>query len=439
MRRSRALLILTIVFGSLLFLELGCKKKSETITDPFNTGTDTRNQIVVISDLHCGADLAYAEMNGNRTHLTHLLERIRTSINVKELVLAGDIVDEWFVPATTDTYQGKDQADFVSRVAASNKDVFDKINAIIAEKVIKVTYVPGNHDLAVTPQNINRIMPGINQARDSNLLGLGTYYPDNCPRIAIEHGHRYDIMCAPDPIANQEIAPGTVMPVGYFSTRIATLSIVEGCTHNVDSFPTVSQNPSWGEDQKLMYEYWQVAKMVLSKAPINHYFNEKIIITHVNGFTQNYSVDDILPYQTTPGGTIKANLYDNMPGYWAARCVKNNVRVTIPAAKALETLTSVDSMSNSQYFNNPSSDVRIVVFGHTHVATLQNYINHSGQKAIYVNSGTWIDKIYPPAITTMNFVVITPQGTDASSQTSVSLYNFMGEVFTEMNSSTLRW
>ena len=63
--------------------------------------------------------------------------------------------------------------------------------------------------------------------------------------------------------------------------------------------------------------------------------------------------------------------------------------------------------------------------------------NYDNQKCIYVNSGTWIDK--NPNKTTMNFVVITPQSVDVSSQTLVKLYNFEKEVVTKMAEDSLRY
>jgi hypothetical protein len=36
-------------------------------------------------------------------------------------------------------------------------------------------------------------------------VGLGTYSPVGYPQIAIEHGHRYNFFCAPDPISNQDM------------------------------------------------------------------------------------------------------------------------------------------------------------------------------------------------------------------------------------------
>jgi len=436
--------LLQIVFAGFAFLLLfaicGCKKNQDTVYDPFNTGSGTRNLIVVISDIHLGADLSYAECNANVGPLAGLLEKIRSSQNVKELVIAGDLVDEWFVPATTDTYQGKDQADFVDRVAATNKAVFDQLRAIIMDGIIKVTYVPGNHDLTVTNDNIERILPGVNQSRDAGTLGLGTYSPDNYPHIAIEHGHRYNLFCAPDPISNQAVAPGTILPPGYFYTRIAALHVVQNDTVLTDTIPVVTPNQSGGASQQLLYNYWQFWNSSLTAFPIRNLFNEKMIVTNVNGFAGNFSVNDVLPYQATPGSTIAVNLFDGVQDSWPQRCVLNHVPVPIPTEYTMvnaSSNTAIDTMAYLQYFMNTLSDTRLVVFGHTHVPLVKTWVNHSGLKSVYVNSGTWIDS--NPKLTTMNFVIITPQNNDAASQTWVTLFNFQGGTFNEMNKESLRF
>ena len=67
-----------------------CDKSDPTDTeiDPFNNGVNERNMIVVISDLHLGADLAYAECNNNLKYLEKMLYKIKASPDVKELVIA---------------------------------------------------------------------------------------------------------------------------------------------------------------------------------------------------------------------------------------------------------------------------------------------------------------------------------------------------------------
>jgi UDP-2,3-diacylglucosamine pyrophosphatase LpxH len=395
--------------------------------------------IVVLSDLHLGADLNYAECKNNLPALEKLLKQIQSAPDVKELVIAGDLLDEWFVPAPIDTYQGKDQADFVRRIAAANKGVIDVLNKIIQGKDILVTYVPGNHDLTITAASVESILPGINQARDA-VLGLGTYSPADYPAIAIEHSHRYNIFCAPDPFSNQDIAPGTILPPGYFFTRIGALYKAQNFPPAGDTLPIVSKNITGDESQDLLYRYWKIWFGSVKGFPITNKFDEKIILTNLGGFTGSYSVDDLVPFQTSPGGVIDVNLYKGIQENWEARQTLNLVPVHIPTAEAIDSVAAVsetDRQASLQYFMNPVSDKRIVVFGHTHVPKICALENSAKEKCVYANSGTWID--HNPNKTTMHFVVITPQSADASSQTFVKLYNFEKEVVTKMAEDSLRY
>ena len=285
--------IMKIVSAFFVLIFLGffasCEKANPTDTkiNPFVNDRDERNMIVIISDIHLGADLAYAECEENLPALEKLLRQIKESPNVKELVIAGDLIDEWFIPATIDPYQGQDQVNFIQRVATTNKGVFDLINNIIQEGKIRVTYVPGNHDLTVTEESIESVLPGINQARDP-MLGLGTYSPVGYPQIAIEHGHRYNFFCAPDPISNQDIAPGTISPPGYFFTRIAALHVAQGYPAAIDILPNVTPNTNGDISQNLLYAYWKVWEKTLLKFSINNRFDEDIIVTNFDGFTGSF-------------------------------------------------------------------------------------------------------------------------------------------------------
>lgn len=428
----------------LFFVVTGCRFFSydDGLTPamgPFSNGGNERNMIVVISDLHLGAELAYTECKENLGSLEKMLNIIKASPNVKELVIAGDMLDEWFVPATVDTYQGKDQADFLKRIAATNKGVIDAFNSIIQDGEILVTYVPGNHDLTVTATNVSLVFPGINQARDA-MQGLGRYSPSGYPQIAIEHGHRYNFFCAPDPISNQLIAPGTITPPGYFFTRIAALHVSQNFPPAGDSVKKITENASGDESQDLLYKYWAIWKWAIEYLKIENKFDEKLIVTNFDGFTQPYSVNDLLPYQVIAGGFIDVSLYNGIQDAWAQRQLLNNVSVAIPAARAIANAASADETDGQakiQFFDNPDSDTRIVVFGHSHVAKIKSHDNHEEKKSIYANSGTWID--HNSLGTTMNFVVITPQGSDASSHTKVKLYNFKNEVVSLMAEDSLRF
>ena len=431
-------IILTVIIIAVFFIVFVSYNKFNQ-AGPFTNGGRERNMIVVLSDLHLGADIAYAECNKNLSSLQKLLKQINASPNIKELVIAGDLLDEWFVPATVNTYRGKDQRDFVQRIATTNKGVIDGFNDIIKSGKILVTYVPGNHDLAITSENIDLILPGINQARDRQ-QGLGTYSPADYPKIAIEHSHRYNFFCAPDPISNQDVAPGTIMPPGYFFTRIAALHVVQNKPQPGDTLPVVTPNVSGDESQSSLFAYWKLWEWTINHFPIKEKLDEKIIVTNVDGFTKKYAVNDLLPYQLTPGGQLDVNLFKGIQDTWDQRQIINRVAINIPVSQAIAKASSVEETDNQaklQYFMNPNSDKRIVIFGHTHVAKIISSNNYNGQKSIYANSGTWIDN--NPNLTTMNFVVITPQNNKASSQTYVKLYNFEGEVATKMAEDSLRY
>jgi UDP-2,3-diacylglucosamine pyrophosphatase LpxH len=436
-------LLSVFLLMSFLSIFTSCKKSSDSPDvsgiNPFSNGGSERNMIVVLSDMHMGADMAYTECKNNLGPLVKLLQQIRTAPNVKELVIAGDLIDEWYVPATVNTYEGKDQSDFVLRLAAANSGVFASLNQIIQEKKILVTYVPGNHDLDITAASVDLILPGVNQARDAR--GVGTYIPTSIPLLAIEHGNRYNFACSPDPISNKDSVPGSILPFGYFLTRIGELHFIQQCTVAGDTLPVITPNTVGGVSQDLAYGYWESVVGFLQHIPIFNKSSEKIIVTNINGFTKTYSINDILPYQLTPGGFIDMNLFRGVQDNWEERQTINNVAVHIPATLAIanqNNVDGIDSLANTEYFSNPNSNKRIVVFGHTHVAKIIPFTNN-GIKSIYANSGTWIDNNSGSGSTTMNFVVITPQKIDASSQTLVKLYNFENEVVTKMAEDSLHY
>jgi UDP-2,3-diacylglucosamine pyrophosphatase LpxH len=428
-----------IVIIILLFVIYNISKKASVVS-PFSNGGSERNMIVVISDIHLGANIAYAEIKDNLEPLEKMLNEIKESANVKELVIAGDLFDEWFVPADIDTYQGKDQTDFVKRIASTNKGVIDTLNSIIKEGNILVTYVPGNHDLTITAENVEKILPGIKQARDAT-QGLGTYVSADYPKIAIEHGHRYNFFCAPDPISNQQVAPGTILPPGYFYTRIAALHVIQRPTTPGDIPPEISEDNTRTVSQNLLYEYWKGWYGALKMFTIENKFNEKIIVTNINGFKGNYAVNDILPYQNDTDKAMYVNLYDGIQDTWKERQELNSVAVEIPAEQAIENVSKAsetDFQAKNQYFLNKDSNKRIVIFGHTHDAKIITSYNYNGEKSIYANSGTWIDK-NNAAPTSMNFIVITPQNSNIFSKTFVRLYRYNNGSPVMMDEDSVRY
>lgn len=129
------------------------------------------------------------------------------------------------------------------------------------------------------------------------------------------------------------------------------------------------------------------------------------------------------------------NLYNDLftQSNWNERLRYNNVEVMTDINQAIlgsiET-TFIDNQSYVQFFNNSQSDVRLVVFGHTHKPKLVSFTNPENKLCVYANSGTWEDQKTRngiPAVDQdtmkMDFVVITPTKSD-SKKLQVGLYKY---------------
>ena len=398
----------------------------------FSGNTDlnnTRTEIHVISDIHLGVDDSFSQIVAHKQSLVDYLNQIRTSPNVKELVIAGDLLDDWIVPMNY-TYPDS-QSTFFDQVAINNSTVVEAINSIIREGFVKVTYIPGDHDLLATEEDMERIFPGINQVRD-NMQGLGTYITGSSSEILIEHSHRYDFFSAPDPLSNQDITENgtSILPPAYFYDRIGTSSIVEGFPSSNNTFSELPDN----KDDASQYDYFlysQVWKNLLSAVPVKENYADSIIKTSIDGYTQTYAINDVLPH-INEDGSLEVNLYKDIVNTWDDRQTTNEVKVKIPVSDAItKSLESdfIDQQAQTQIFNTDQTK-RIVVFGHTHVAKIIPMTNTENQKTIYANSGTWVDQF--PKNPTMTFVVITPQKEDSAIET-VNLYRY------SKDKSILQW
>jgi len=427
-----------------VFTLISCNSDDKNVVsaNPFDAISESRNtgrdKIVVISDVHLGNDLAYSENVKHLKRLEEFLNEVRRSATVKELVIGGDMFDEWYIPTRTDTYGNGTQADFIRKTVAANQGVFDVLNGIIKDGKIKLTYVPGNHDMGFSSESVDVAMPGVNQARDAgNKSAVGTYHPDGYPQIAIEHGHRYDFFSAMTPNANDADAPGAILPPGYFFARIAANSFTDPTTvEAATKVPTVTLKDAGNAEQYSKYIYYTLWKQVMEGVIyVKDNFSDPIIKTNVGHYTKTYAINDILPKNSATDGSIQMNLYNGLftQTNWNTREKYNNVVVMTDINKAIVGSLKtefIDDQADVQYFKNPLSTVRIVVFGHTHKPMIKSYTNLDGDSCIYANSGTWEDQktrdknaVIEQDTLKMNFVMIAPAKSD-SKRLQVALYQY---------------
>ncbi|MEA4896474.1 MAG: metallophosphoesterase [Oscillospiraceae bacterium] len=417
-----SLLLASSMAISLTLFATGCSSSGASASVP-PEGTaalweagGTRNKIVVISDIHIGIDDKYAETVANRPLLIEFLQRLQSTSDVRELVIDGDFLDEWFLPVDYPSYT--DQKQFYKDVIANNQGVIDELNKVI-DSGIKLVYIPGNHDMTLEADVLQEAIPQIMQARDAE--GLGTYYTGDRNEIAIEHGHRYDVFSAPDTVSNAELCGNddTILPAGYFYARYAATWVLEGRPKVEKNLPVVTTVPDKSDtDQYGAYIYYSLLKNISERMTPNESLDEKIFDIHISGFDDAYTYLDFYPAQQADGTISAPVLFKNIQRTWAERQEINQVNVTNSFVEAVAGTVDWDyyfRQANAQYLENPDENVDVVVFGHTHVPAYREMDNGK----YYINDGTWIDHNtdYPDA--TRTFTVIT-----TGSKTTPALYMY---------------
>jgi UDP-2,3-diacylglucosamine pyrophosphatase LpxH len=405
---------------ALVFASSACSTANKTTAAPTGalwTPAASVNKIVVISDIHLGIDDRYSETVENRELLLDFLKRLESTTDVRELVINGDFLDDWYLPLTYAKYDDPDE--FYRQVIANNQNVFDALKSVMA-KGIKLVYVPGNHDMLLESGILDEALPGIVQARDAD--GLGVYITGDRQEIAIEHSHRYDAFSAPDSVSNKELCQNedTILPPGYFYARIAASWILQGRPLIKKDYPVITDIPdaATDPDQFGAYLYYKVWSSELTRITQFERFEDKIFDLGIAGFNGSYSIKDFYPVQQADGTISAPVLFKNFQQTWEERQEINQVVVKNSFSEAVAGTLSHDYFFNQakvQYLQNPEKSIDVVVFGHTHVPDFRNV-----DGKIYANCGTWIDHNTTISKATRTFAVITTGDVN-----SAAIYEYM--------------
>ena len=341
-----------------------------------------RNKLVFISDLHMNVDGAYSWLVKHALDLARFLNNVNTRDDVAELVILGDLLDDWVSPVK---YTPQTFADILA--ANYNNGVVPAVQAICHNPNIAVTYVTGNHDmLSFESQNkevIANAFPGMTIISDSP--GLGAYTRDNV--IWAEHGHRYCLFNAPDTWSRS----GGHLPMGYFISRLAaSKSVAEGQIYTtpdvLDWFVKspaevnkyLQQGGYGGEVGNIIDDVFIIAVFNAIALWSGHWPWDKFTMDNLDKYSSDPSVEDIaFTYDTIfSGWPSRQDIVDHYEAVW------NDLGNLNSAANLI---FEMPERIKDMYPFKP----RIILFGHTHQAAFQY---HSGEvETIYANTGTWID------------------------------------------------
>ncbi|MBE5969021.1 MAG: hypothetical protein E7242_02190 [Lachnospiraceae bacterium] len=370
---------------------------------------------VIISDLHLGIDDKYAETIKNRPLLVSFLEKLINEKEIDELVINGDFFDQWVLPADYDCPEDTDA--FYKACAKNNEEVMDAFKALM-KAGIKLVYIPGNHDMTMSAETLDAILPGIVQAREG--AGLGSYRTGERGEVLIEHSHRYELFCAPDCLSNKEFMEygEPILPLGFFFSKIGMSLVGDGSFENMPENPIkiaeiekpAKDAPDY--DTYLYYKIWY--DVITSMFPAERDLDEKFVKVRVDGFKGEFSVKDILPEKHPDG--IYAKLYKNVQGRWEELQKLNGVKSPVDVRHHIEHIIDQNErmlIPKRQYFDADES-IDLVVFGHSHIPIYKEYEGY-GRKKIFVNEGSWLDINYsaPEYKATFALVESTKDGTNA--------------------------
>ncbi|MFZ1536796.1 MAG: metallophosphoesterase [Chromatiaceae bacterium] len=329
-------------------------------------------KIIFISDIHLSANASTAWIYEHIGPLANFLQTLNTRLDVSELVILGDLLDDWNVPSDYPPSTFEEILD-----AAHNEPVVTALQEICANPNTHVTYVTGNHDLLsfepAAKMLIETTFPGMEICSDDP--GLGVYTLDEV--LWAEHGHRYTLFNAPDIWSHS----GSHLPLGYFITRlVASKSEAEGSLYtSPDIIKQFAQSqlksliPSNANQDLLIAAIFNAIALWAGKWPWDSFIME--------------GKDDFTPDPTVLNAT---QWYAPIMSAWPDRqnivipdmALLNEVGYMINSAQLLFTMPK---KIKKYYPFKP----RIVLFGHTHKARFWQRIGLPS--TIYTNTGTWID------------------------------------------------
>lgn len=374
----------------------------------------TRTIIAVISDIHCGDERAtngnYSWFGKNADALVDFLKYIKTNAKVKELVILGDLFDEWMVPYNYLPFDPSvninNSSDYFHAIANSsvNKPIFDQLNEISTGGEIQVIYVPGNHDMLITQDVIEELIP--NAIWKSDVTGVGIYNPVD--EIVMEHGHRYDFFNCPQPLVND----GQILPPGYFITRLYAAGLANRTTGKLKVIQDVKSDIEFVTAWSVALGY-TIADFSM-KADTIHMDSSNILMTGIDNYFTNMSFNGA------------RDMYDaNIEELWHSTQEVNNVPNTLSVFLAILNGTYLYGAALFEYLTDyfAPHKPKIVAFGHSHEPELKMFPIENAYTGIYANSGSWIDADQSK-YDTRTYLMISPAAWTGSELDVVSLYQY---------------
>lgn len=328
----------------------------------------TKTKLFFISDVHIGSN-APTNWYQDDIHGPFLETALRfikdQAESVRELVLLGDLFDQWMDPPEVLPPNFK-------TIIAANPRIFggifngQQVTGAFMEVLDalegNVAYMNGNHDMNITPDNIATLKsPGGYNPRVINEL---FYEPVDCnKRLICTHGHPYSMFSAPNLVNYPPGFPG--LSLGYFVTRLSALWSAQ---HFQNEQSDINSMKNGGDPHGLGFiekalagvsEAVIIGEGDLADLMINA-FQEA-----TNGETSYFLMPDNSKVTIKDILLMYKGLFNQyprstqLPSYYFD---KNDTITRLAALGECDILNKLDSFAR-----HLSQDYRVVIMGHTHI------------------------------------------------------------------------
>jgi hypothetical protein len=206
------------------------------------------NTYVFFSDIHIGMNtpVNWYQQSVHEPYVLAALSYVQGLGNdVQDLVILGDMVDQWTVlpsdspPSVESIYQANPNIFSVAEGApGALVECLSSING-------RVCYVNGNHDMFVTAQDVNALCDSAGNF--VHYFSSGAYsLPGTQGGVYAQHGHQFSMLCAPD-ILNDPPVSGHHggLPLGHYVTRLSAQWAMNQINAN-PAWNTVADMPNTG-------------------------------------------------------------------------------------------------------------------------------------------------------------------------------------------------
>lgn len=313
-----------------------------------------------------------ADNNIDAKMLSGFLEHLQGSggEGIDKVVLLGDIFDNWVCPYDE---QPPTFPEIIEALMADKNTapVIKNLQGLATK--IKTYYLPGNHDMLITKDVINKYFPLMKWGW--NPQSLYEYRDDY---IFAAHGNSYAVFNARDEKHN----PIDGLPLGYYISRVAA--------------SVVSRD---GDMSKNIFHYLEnLSRAIAGRETLPHEVFHTVV-EEVEGLKLRDEVILVDGSTITIGGIF--DRYDSLYRDW------KEGRTFIETSNALYAETGTTELfgglGSFAYDMTRTDATAVVVFGHSHDAELlqdEGIFEGDDRGAIYANSGAWcsscekLEKVY---------------------------------------------